>query len=92
MNIGRTAALGQVAEAAAADVVVVAVPLAGFADVPAEPLAGKIVVADFYDRAGFDTVDIGRLDQGWKIGMGQPAFVTRQNAQQLRENVARARR
>jgi predicted dinucleotide-binding enzyme len=159
---------GTVAEAAAADVVVVAVPLAGFADVPAGPLAGKIVivtsnynpgrdghvaeldagtatvagllqarlpasrvvkafshlsaadlttdgtpagtpdrralavaggdaaakefVADFYDRAGFDTVDIGGLDQGWKIGMGQPAFVTRQNTQQLRGNVARARR
>ena len=52
----------------------------------------KKFVADFYDRAGFDTVDIGGLDQSWKIGMGQPAFVTRQNAQQLRENVALARR
>jgi 8-hydroxy-5-deazaflavin:NADPH oxidoreductase len=167
-DLGPQGRAGTVAEAAAADVVVVAVPLAGFADIPAEPLAGKIVivtsnyspahdghvselddgkatvagllqarlpasrvvkafshlsaadlttdgtpegtpdrralavagddaaakkfVADFYDRAGFDTVDIGRLDQGWKIGMGQPAFVTRQNAPQLRENVARAHR
>jgi 8-hydroxy-5-deazaflavin:NADPH oxidoreductase len=52
----------------------------------------KKFVAGFYDRAGFDTVDIGGLDQSWKIGMGQPAFVTRQNAQQLRNNVARAQR
>jgi hypothetical protein len=27
-----------------------------------------------------------------RFGMGQPAFVTRQNARQLRANVARARR
>jgi 8-hydroxy-5-deazaflavin:NADPH oxidoreductase len=167
-DLGPRGRAGTVTEAAAADVVVVAVPLAGFAEVPAEPLAGKIVivtsnynpwrdghvaeldagtgtvagllqarlpgsrvakafshlsaadvttggapagtpdrralamagddaeakkfVSDFYDRAGFDTVDIGGLDQGWKIGMGQPAFVTRQNAEQLRANVARARR
>jgi 8-hydroxy-5-deazaflavin:NADPH oxidoreductase len=151
-----------------ADVVVVAVPLAGFADIPPEPLAGKIVlnttnynprrdghiaeldngtatvagllqarlpnsrvvkafsaisaaevttdgkpegtpgrralpvagedagakqfVADFYNRAGFDTVDIGGLDESWRIGMGQPAFVTHQNAEELRANVARANR
>ena len=60
--------------------------------VAGDDAVAKKFVADFYDRAGFDTVDIGGLDQSWKIGMGQPAFVTRQNAQQLRENVARARR
>lgn len=52
----------------------------------------KKFVAGFYDRAGFDTVDIGGLDQSWRTGMGQPAFVTRQNAAQLRANVARAHR
>lgn len=167
-ELGPHGRAGTVAAAAAADVVVVAVPVGGFAGIPAEPLAGKIVIvtsnynpgrdghvaeldagtgavagllqarlpgsrvvkafshlsaadvttdgtppgtpdrralavagddpeakkfmAGFYDRAGFDTVDIGGLDQGWKIGMGQPAFVTRQNAHQLRENVARAHR
>ncbi len=48
--------------------------------------------ADSCDRAGFDAVDIGGLDQSWKIGMGQPAFVIQQNAEQLPANVARARR
>ena len=167
-DLGPHGRPGTVAEAAAADVVVVAVPLGGFAALPADPLAGKIVivtsnyspgrdgsvaelddgtatvagllqarlpgsrvvkafshlsaadlttdgtpagtpdrralavagddgeakkfVADLYDRAGFDPVDIGGLDQSWRIGMGQPAFVTRQNAEQLRANVARARR
>jgi 8-hydroxy-5-deazaflavin:NADPH oxidoreductase len=167
-DLGPHGKAGTVADAAAADVVVVAVPLGAFADVPVAPLAGKIVivtsnynpsrdghvaalddgtgtvagllqahlpgsrvvkafshlsaadltkdglpagtpdrralavagddaeakqfVAGFYDRAGFDTVDIGGLAGSWKVGMGQPAFVTRQNAEQLRENVARARR
>ncbi|MBV9793346.1 MAG: NAD(P)-binding domain-containing protein [Actinobacteria bacterium] len=167
-DLGPRGQAGTVDDAAAADVVVVAVPLGSFADVPVEPLAGKIVivtsnynpgrdghvatlddgtgtvagrlqahlpasrvvkafshlsaadltkdgspagtpdrralavagddaeakkfVTDLYDRAGFDTVDIGGLADSWKIGMGQPAFVTRQNAEQLRENVARARR
>jgi predicted dinucleotide-binding enzyme len=48
--------------------------------------------ADFCDRAGFDAVDIGGLDRSWKIGLGQLAFVTRQNAQQWRDNTARAQR
>jgi predicted dinucleotide-binding enzyme len=115
---------GTVAEAAAADVVVVAGLLqgrlpgsrvvkafshlsaadlttdgrpAGTPDRRALAVAGddpeaKQFVAALYDRAGFDAVDIGGLDQSWRIGMGQPAFVTRQNAEQLRANVARARR
>jgi 8-hydroxy-5-deazaflavin:NADPH oxidoreductase len=55
-------------------------------------LAGLAAELSPEDRAGFDTVDIGGVDQTWKIGMGQPALVTRQNAEQLRANVARARR
>ena len=167
-GLGPHGRAGTVAEAAAADVVVVAVPLGSFARLPAAPLAGKIVivtsnynpgrdghvaelddgtgtvagllqvrlpgsrvvkafshlsaadlttdgrpagtpdrralavagddteakrfVAGLYDRAGFDTVDIGGLEQSWRIGMGQPAFVTRQNAEQLRANVAHSQR
>lgn len=162
---GRAATVA--AAASGGDVIVVAVPLGGFADVPVAPLAGKIVlvtsnynpqrdghvaaldgggtvagllqarlpescvvtafsmlsaadvtsggqpagsadrralavagddaaakefVAALYDQAGFDTVDVGGLADSWKVGMGQPAFVARQNAGQLRANVARARR
>lgn len=167
-ELGPRGRAGTVAEAATAEVIVVAVPLAGFPDLPAGPLAGKIVlvttnynaerdgpvpaidegrdtvpgllqarlpdsqvvrafsmlsaadvttdgtpqhspdrralavagddpaakqfVAGLYNQLGFDTVDIGGLADSWQVGMGQPAFVTRQNAAELRANAARARR
>jgi 8-hydroxy-5-deazaflavin:NADPH oxidoreductase len=56
-----------------------------------EPAAKK-VVADLYDRFGFDTVDIGELSESWRLDPGQPAFVKRQNADELRANVTRATR
>jgi 8-hydroxy-5-deazaflavin:NADPH oxidoreductase len=162
----RAATAGEAA--AAGDIVVVAVPVAAFDGVPAEPLAGKVVittsnynpgreghiaeiddgrstvaellarrlpasrvvkafnmisagevpadgtpagtpnrralalagddagakktVADLYDRLGFDAVDAGPLGESWRFGRGQPAFIVRQNAGQLRANLDRARR
>jgi 8-hydroxy-5-deazaflavin:NADPH oxidoreductase len=168
-KLGDKARAATVAEAAAAgDVVVVAVPVAAFGDVPVEPLAGKVVistsnynasreghlpeiddgsltvagllqrhlpashvvkafnmisaaqvptdgtpkgtpnrralalagdnpgakqtVADIYDRLGFDAVDAGPLSESWRFGRGQPAFIVRQNADQLTANLQRARR
>jgi 8-hydroxy-5-deazaflavin:NADPH oxidoreductase len=167
-KLGDKARAATVAEAAAAgDVVVVAVPVAAFGDVPVEPLAGKVVistsnynasreghlpeiddgsltvagllqrhlpashvvkafnmisaaqvptdgtpkgtpnrralalagdnpgakqtVADIYDRLGFDAVDAGPLSESWRFGRGQPAFIVRQNADQLTANLRRAR-
>jgi predicted dinucleotide-binding enzyme len=52
----------------------------------------KKTVADIYNLIGFDAVDIGRLSESWRIGMGQPAFVVRQNIEELKENVAKAKR
>jgi 8-hydroxy-5-deazaflavin:NADPH oxidoreductase len=52
----------------------------------------KRLVADLYDQVGFDTVDIGDLDESWRVDRGQPAFIVRQNADQLRANVALAER
>jgi len=168
-RLGGRARAATVPEAAAGgDIVVVAVPIGAFGDVPAEPLAGKVVistsnynpsreghipeiddgsltvagllqrhlrashvvrafnmisaaqvpadgkpagtpdrralalagddptarktVAGIYDRLGFDAVDAGPLSESWRFGRGQPAFIIRQTANQLRANLERARR
>jgi 8-hydroxy-5-deazaflavin:NADPH oxidoreductase len=54
--------------------------------------AAKQLVARVYDEFGFDAVDIGGLDESWRVDAGQPAFVTRQNAAELKANVAQAKR
>ena len=54
--------------------------------------AAKQLVAGLYDEFGFDAVDIGGLDESWRIEAGQPAFVVRQNLEELKANVARAAR
>ena len=54
--------------------------------------AAKRLVAGLYDEFGFDALDIGGLDQSWRLDAGQPAFVTRQNLAELKANVARAKR
>jgi predicted dinucleotide-binding enzyme len=51
----------------------------------------KRLVARLYDEFGFDAVDIGGLDESWRLDVGQPAFVIRQNVAELRANVAKAR-
>jgi 8-hydroxy-5-deazaflavin:NADPH oxidoreductase len=70
---------------------------AGTPDRRALALAGddadaKKTVAEIYDRMGFDAVDAGALGESWRFGRGQPAFIVRQNADQLRANLQRARR
>jgi 8-hydroxy-5-deazaflavin:NADPH oxidoreductase len=52
----------------------------------------RALVARLYDEFGFDTVDLGALDESWRVDAGQPAFVTRQNVAELKGNIARARR
>jgi 8-hydroxy-5-deazaflavin:NADPH oxidoreductase len=54
--------------------------------------AARQLVADLYHEFGFDAVDIGGLDESWRLDAGQPAFVTRQNLAELKANVARATR
>jgi 8-hydroxy-5-deazaflavin:NADPH oxidoreductase len=54
--------------------------------------AAKNLVAGLYDEFGFDTVDLGGLDESWRVDAGQPAFVTRQNVAELQANIARAKR
>jgi 8-hydroxy-5-deazaflavin:NADPH oxidoreductase len=52
----------------------------------------KKLVANLYDQFGFDSLDIGGLDESWRVDAGQKAFVTHQNLSQLKENVANAKR
>jgi predicted dinucleotide-binding enzyme len=57
-----------------------------------DDLAAKDLVARLYNELGFDAVDIGGLADSWRVDAGQPAFVTRQNATELKANVAKAQR
>lgn len=49
-------------------------------------------VSDFYDRLGFDTVNIGPLAESWRVERDRPAYVVRQSASELQENLAKAPR
>jgi 8-hydroxy-5-deazaflavin:NADPH oxidoreductase len=49
-------------------------------------------VSELYDAFGFDTVNIGPLAESWRVERDQPAYVTRQNREELEANLARAQR
>ncbi|WP_374311373.1 NADPH-dependent F420 reductase [Microbacterium sp.] len=49
-------------------------------------------VTELYDEFGFDTVDIGSVDESWRVERDQPAYVTRQTRAELEQNLARATR
>ncbi|MFP3675072.1 hypothetical protein SB724_19855, partial [Bacillus sp. SIMBA_031] len=55
------------------------------------PEAGEMVTK-LYDEFGFDTVNIGPLEDSWRVERDRPAYVIRQNADELRENLAKATR
>jgi predicted dinucleotide-binding enzyme len=54
--------------------------------------AAKATVAALFDVFGFDTVDAGTLAEGWRIQQGTPGYGVRDNAEQLREHLATAKR
>jgi len=45
-----------------------------------------------YDEFGFDTVDVGPLAESWRVERDRPAYVVRQNRDELIGNLARAER
>ena len=49
-------------------------------------------VTRFYDEAGFDTVNVGPLSESWRVERDRPAYVVRQNADELTANIAIANR
>ncbi|MHB1171309.1 MAG: NADPH-dependent F420 reductase [Lacisediminihabitans sp.] len=52
----------------------------------------KTLVTNLYDEFGFDTVDLGPLAESWRVERDQPAYVIRQNAGELKANLALAKR
>ena len=73
-------------------------------DTPAVPVMPRITMhhsysrllydtlAGLYDQLGFDTVNIGPLSESWRVERDRPAYVVRQNADELRANLAIANR
>jgi predicted dinucleotide-binding enzyme len=52
----------------------------------------RATVAALLDELGFDVVDVGPLSEGWRYQRDEPAYVSRQNADELRANLAAAKR
>jgi hypothetical protein len=50
------------------------------------------LVTSIYDEFGFDTVNIGPLSESWRVERDRPAYVTRQNREQLVANLEKAPR
>lgn len=70
---------------------------AGSSDRRALVIAGddedaKATVAHLIDQFGFDTVDAGPLKEGWRIQRDTPGYGPRRTAEQLRRDLAAARR
>jgi len=54
--------------------------------------AAKQTVAGLLDAFGFDTVDAGPLKEGWRIQRDTPGYGPRRNAEELRKDLASAKR
>jgi 8-hydroxy-5-deazaflavin:NADPH oxidoreductase len=52
----------------------------------------KKTVAHLLDQFGFDTVDAGSLKEGWRIQRDTPGYGPRRTAEELRADLAAARR
>jgi predicted dinucleotide-binding enzyme len=52
----------------------------------------KTTVAHLLDQFGFDAVDAGPLKQGWRIQRDTPGYGPRRTAEELRRDLAAARR
>jgi predicted dinucleotide-binding enzyme len=52
----------------------------------------KATVTHLLDQFGFDTVDAGPLKEGWRIQRDTPGYGPRRTAEQLRQDLAAAKR
>ena len=55
------------------------------------PEAAELVTR-LYDEFGFDTVNVGPLSESWRVERDRPAYVKRQNAVELKDNLEKATR
>jgi 8-hydroxy-5-deazaflavin:NADPH oxidoreductase len=49
-------------------------------------------VTELYAAIGFDTVDVSPLSESWRVERDRPAYVVRQNREELQANLAKATR
>ena len=54
--------------------------------------AAKATVTRLLDEFGYDTVDAGPLSEGWRIQRDTPGYGPRRNAEELRRDLAAAKR
>src|SRR5437762_10938618 len=54
--------------------------------------AAKATVRELLDQFGFDTVDAGPLKEGWRIQRDTPGYGPRRTAEELRKDLAAAKR
>ena len=54
--------------------------------------AAKRTVAEMIDRFGFDAVDAGPLKEGWRIQRDTPGYGPRRTSEELRRDLAQAKR
>jgi 8-hydroxy-5-deazaflavin:NADPH oxidoreductase len=52
----------------------------------------KVAVTHLLDQFGFDTVDAGQLNEGWRIQRDTPGYGPRRTAEELRRDLAAAKR
>jgi predicted dinucleotide-binding enzyme len=57
-----------------------------------DDLAAKATVTTLLDEFGFDTVDAGPLKEGWRIQRDTPGYGLRRTAEELRKDLAAAKR
>ena len=50
------------------------------------------LVTSLFDEFGFDTVNAGPLSESWRFERDRPAYVVRQNRDELVENLTKATR
>lgn len=50
------------------------------------------LVASIYEEFGFDAVHVGPLSESWRVERDRPAYVVRQNREELEANLAKAPR
>jgi predicted dinucleotide-binding enzyme len=60
--------------------------------VASDDQGARDTVIALYDLFGFDAVDVGQLSDSWRIERDTPGYGVRQNAEELRANLAKATR